>query len=250
MKKFLIMSVVVLSLGIAALVAASGAIVVLKNGQKLRCKEPMTIQGKNAIITLSTGIVTSYPLSQVDLVATERYNQLGLGDALTIDALERNDKTTPTPTPQPSLGSLAKISAQNVGADLGMQEIEPTPTPGIMLKTYGYRDEKVDAAIREVLDKENIYLYRTSAGTKTDYFFVQATTDNEREVFNAIRAVAKAFALISTRAPKLAPKAVELKMVETSGKNAGTFRMTPEQAAAIADGSVSIEKYYVENVIF
>jgi len=250
MKRRIIISVIILSLCAVALVMAGGSVVILKNGQKLRCREPMTIQGKNAIITMVTGVVTSYPLSQVDLIATERYNQLGLGDALTIDALEQRDVVKPTPTPRPSLGSLAKISAENVSPDLGMEDVDPTPTPGIMLKTHGYHDPKVNAAIREVLDKENLYLYRTSAGTKPEYFFIQATTDSEKEVFGAIRAVAKAFSLIVSRAPELAPEAIELKMVETSGRTAGTFRMSPGQAKAVADDSVPIEKYYVENVIF
>lgn len=250
MKRGFVVVLVLCGLWVASLVMAGGAIVILKNGQKLRCKEPMTIQGKNAIITLVTGVVTSYPVSQIDLVATERYNQLGLGDALAIDALEQRDVAVATPTPRPSLGNLAKISAENVTPTLGMEDVEPTPTPGIMLKTHGYHEPKVDAAIREVLDKENVYLYRTSAGSKPEYFFVQATTDSEKEVFGAIKAVAKAFSVILERAPEMAPAAVELQMVETSGRTAGTFRMMPEQAKELESGSVSVETYYVKNVIF
>lgn len=250
MKRRVVFLVVLLSLCGTALVMASGAVVILKNGQKIRCKEPMTIQGKSAIITLVTGVVTSYPLSQVDLVATERYNQQGLGDALTIDALDERAVVKPTPTPRPSLGNLAKITEENVNPTLGMKQVEPTPTPGINLRKLRYHDPKVDAAIREILDKENLYLYRTSVGSQPDYFFIQATTDSEKEVFGAIRAVAKAYSMILARAPELAPKAVELKMVETSGKTAGTFRMRPEQATKVTDGSLPIERYYVENVIF
>jgi len=250
MKRFIVMGIVVGSLLLAALVSGGGSIVILKNGQKLRCKEPMSIKGKNAIITLVTGVVTSYPLSQVDLIATERYNQLGLGNALTLDLLESEGKVTPTPTPMPSLGTLARISADNFAPDLGMQETEPTPTPGIKLNVSSYRNAKVDTAIREIFDRENLFLYRTSTGTKPEYFFVQTTTDSEKEVFTAIRIVAKAYTIILQRAPDLAPKALELQMVETSGRNAGTFRMTPEHAQAIKEGTIGVEKYYVENVIF
>lgn len=250
MKRRVVFSVVLLSLCVAALVMAGGSVVILKSGQKIRCKEPMTIQGKSAIITLVTGVVTSYPLSQVDLVATERYNQLGIGDALTLEALDQREFVKPTPTPRPSLGTLAKITKENVNPTLGMEEVGPTPTPGIVMRNLPYHDPKVDAAIREILDKENLYLYRTSVGSKPDYFFIRATTDSEKEVFGAIRAVAKAYSMIVARAPELAPKAVELKMVETSGKTAGTFRMRPEQAKEVTDGSLPIEKYYVENVIF
>jgi len=232
------------------IVLAGGSVVILKNGQRLRCKTPMEIDGKNAIITLMTGTVVSYPLSQIDLIATERYNQLGLGDALTIDALDSNEEIPPTPTPRPSLGNLARISADNVKADLGQEEIEPTPTPGISLHSTNYQKPKVDTAIRQILDREDLYLYRTSAGTKPEYFFIQVITDNEKEVFHAIRTVAKAFKIIIEHAPDLAPKAIELKMVETSGRDAGTFRITPEQAMAVVDETISVEKFYAENVIF
>ena len=67
---------------VAVVAAAQGYVVILKSGHKIRCKEPMRIEGPNAILTLATGTLASYPLQLVDVVETERYNQLGLGDAL------------------------------------------------------------------------------------------------------------------------------------------------------------------------
>ena len=37
--------------------AGSGYVVILKSGHKIRCKEPMRVEGPNAILTLSTGTV-------------------------------------------------------------------------------------------------------------------------------------------------------------------------------------------------
>ena len=43
----------------ALVVAAQGYVVILKSGHKIRCKEPMQIQGPNAILTLATGTVAA-----------------------------------------------------------------------------------------------------------------------------------------------------------------------------------------------
>ncbi len=231
--------------------AGGGYIVILKNGQRIRCNEPMSIDGKLAIITLVTGQVTSYPLSQVDLIATERYNQLGLGNALTIEELEHATDVPPTPTPRQTLGNYATISGIADEAELSTTgEPEPTPTPGITLQMQPFGNAKVTRAFTEILDKKNLYLYRTSVGTQPDFFFIQAVTDTEREVFHALKTICEAFNMIVTRAPELAPTAVELKMVETSGRAAGTFRISREDAAAVATGETKLEEFYVEHVIF
>ena len=60
----------------------------------------------------------------------------------------------------------------------------------------------------------------------------------------------EAYAVIHKVDAETAPEAVELEMVETSGKAAGTFRITPEMANHRATGGISIEEFYVQNVIF
>ena len=39
-------------------------------------------------------------------------------------------------------------------------------------------------------------------------------------------------------------------MIQTTGKPAGTFRLTPDQAAELADNTMSVEQFYVNYVIF
>ena len=252
MKLFISVLCVVAALVMAVGATSGGYIVILKNGERIRCNEPLAIDGRLAIITLNTGQVTSYPIDQVDLVATERYNKLGLGNALTIDELERTDKIAPTPTPRRTLGNYATLSGTGDQMELASSDLPPTPTPtpGIKLQLNPYKDPKVSAAFIEILDKKNLYLYRTSSGSRPNYFFIQAVTDTQREVFHALKTVAEAFDMIATRRPDLAPNAIELRMVETSGRTAGTFRLTSEDAANLAGGTIPPEKFYVENVIF
>lgn len=251
MRLFIAVLCVVATLVVAVASSSGGYIVILKNGERIRCNEPLAVEGRLAIITLITGQVTSYPVDQVDLVATERYNKLGLGNALTIDELERNEEIPPTPTPRKTLGNYATLSGMGDKVELASDiPPTPTPTPGIKLQLNPYKDPKVTAAMIEILDKKNLYLYRTSAGSQPNNFFIQAVTDTQREVFHALRTVAEAFDMIASRRPDLAPAAIELRMVETSGRTAGTFRLSPEDAASLAGGTIPAEQFYVENVIF
>jgi hypothetical protein len=227
-------------------------VVILKNGHKIRCKEPMKIEGPIAMITLATGTLASYPLIMIDLVETERYNQLGLGDALMLEELTVEGQALPTPTPRTSLGEYTSINAGEGNSQSLGHTVEPTPvpTPGIEMQSEKYKDERVDQAFSRIFDDKELLIYRTSQGTQPDYFFVQTTTDSEREVFEALETVAEAFFLINRIHPEIAPAAVELEMIQTSGKPAGTFRLTPALAKELADGDTPTQTFYIKNVIF
>jgi hypothetical protein len=237
---------------VGVLVAAQGYVVILKSGHKIRCKEAMRIEGPNAILTLSTGTMASYPLALVDLVETERYNQLGLGDALLIEELSLHGTPIPTPTPYTSLGQHAKIDGGGGGGAVLGSTVKPTPapTPGIELRAAKYHDDRVEQAFAKIFDEKDLLIYRTSQGSQPDYFFVQTTTDSEREVFEALEKVAEAYYLINRIHAEISPTAVELEMVQTSGKAAGTFRLTPALAQELVDGETATQSFYIKNVIF
>ena len=243
--------VVALLVIIVAVAGAEGYVVILKSGHKIRCREPMRIEGPNAILTLTTRTVTSYPLQLVDLVETERYNQLGLGDALMIEELSTGGTPLPTATPFRSLAQHATLDLGPAGPTLGStHEPTPTPTPGIQMQTTAYHDDRIDDAFTKIFDEKELVLYRTSAGTKPEYFFVQTTTDSEREVFEAIETVSAAYSIIHNLHEDLAPEAVELQMISTSGKPAGTFRLTPDLANELVNGDTPTQTFYIQNVIF
>ena len=243
-----------LLMALVLMAGAEGFVVILKSGHKIRCKEPMTIQGTNGILTLSTGAVASYPLQLIDLVETERYNQLGLGDAVMIEELTTEGEIKATPTPRTALGSVTSIDASGVAsADRALGsavEAPPTPTPGIQLNNVKYHDERIDQAFSKVFDEKDLLIYKTSQGSTPEYFFIQTTTDSEREVFQALETVAEAYVLIHKLHEAIAPKAVELQMIQTSGKPAGTFRLTPELARELANGDTPTQTFYIKHVIF
>jgi len=252
MSRFRIAGFVTAVLFVVAVVAAAqGYVVILKSGHKIRCKEPMRVEGPNAVLTLSTGTLASYPLQLVDLVETERYNQLGLGSALMIEELSVRGTPVATPTPHTSLGEHATIDVGGGGPALGTTaDPTPVPTPGIKLQAEKYHDERVDQAFSKIFDDKELLIYTTSRGTRPDHYFVQTTTDSEKEVFDALETVAEAFVLIIRIHPEISPTAVELHMVQTSGKPAGTFRLTPDLAQELADGDIPTQTFYIKHVIF
>lgn len=233
---------------VSVTVAASGYVVILKNGSKIRAKEPMQIKGDQAIVTLINGTMTSLPLAQVDLVATERYNQLGFGNAILLEGVGEGTPV-PTPTPTPPLGTTGKL--RDLGVRLGRQTTPtPTPTPSIGLKAAKYPNDQVTEAFTQLFDKKHLYLYKTSVGTRPDVFFVQVITDSQREVFHALKTIAEAYALIHELESQIAPKMVEVQLVTSVNKPAGTFRITPEQANQLASGQVTPAAFYLKHVIF
>lgn len=250
MRRMTILAVAVLVVALVSTVLATeGYVVILKNGHQIRCRQPLRIEGDQAILTLVTGTVASYPVDYVDLVETERYNQLGLGDALLVEELTVGTPV-PTPTPKQALGDVVTLNVKK-NPELGSTTSPtPTATPGIKLQPVPYHEQRIDRAFSQFFDDRGLYLYRTSAGTQPDYFFVQVVTDSQREVFLALRTVAEAFALIHDLHREIAPSAVELQMVQTSGKAAGTFRLTPEMAEQLVSDKIGIEQFYVKNVIF
>ena len=251
MRRFFALSAVIFVLIIAQIASAGGYVVILKNGYKIRCKQPMEIQGDVAHITLVTGTMASYPLAQIDIIETERYNQQGLGDAVEIEELSVVNEILPTPTPRGPLGNFVTLDSMERNPEL-KTNAPPTPTrtPGIRLQTYPYHDERVTRAFEKVFADEKLYLYHTSGGTKQGYFYVQAVTDSEAQVFHALETVCQAFYLIRAADPSIAPEAVELQMVQTSRKAAGTFRITPEDAESLLNGTTSVQIFYIRNVMF
>jgi hypothetical protein len=251
MRRSLALAAIIIILIIAQLASAAGYVVILKNGHKIRCKEPMQVDGDVALITLVTGTIASYGLDQIDLIETERYNQQGYGDAVEIEELAVGQKVMPTPTPRRSLGNFVTLDSMERNPELSTTLAPtPTPTPGIRLQTYPYHDERVTRAFEKVFSDEKLYLFHTSGGTQPKYFFVQAVTDSEAQVFHALETVCQAFYLIRQADPEIAPEVVELQMVQTSRKAAGTFRITADDAVALLNGSTSVQSFYIKNVIF
>jgi len=222
-------------------------VVILKNGGRVVAREKYEVKGQTVIITTKLGTLTSIPLSQVDLEATWLFNARRIGDATPLDWLDEN-KPTPVPTPTVTVTTLGKIR-RGIAAPEN-DAARPTPTPGIAFRDATYRDPKVQRAFEEGLEAYHIYLYRTGTGTQSTYLFLEVQVNGQREVTKALEAVTTTYHLLAEKAPERAPEKVEIQMLNESGKEAGLFRVSAEDATRLATGKVTAEDFFLQQVIF
>lgn len=236
---------------LAALLVAAWAdatyVIVLKSGKRVVGREKYVVKGNNAVIQLKNGALTAVPLAQIDLPKTEQINAEKLGDAVSLDWVDGTE-TPPTPTPTPSVAGLGRIRSQ-VGQLFG-ESAKPTPTPGIMFRDSKYSDVQVEKLFQEGLESYHLYLYRTSAGTRPEYLFVEVSVNGQPEVLKALQAIGLTYHLLAQRSPERCPAQVEVQMINESGKEAGLFRLTALEAAELATGKVTAEDFFIKKVIF
>jgi hypothetical protein len=223
-------------------------VVLLKNGTRVVARDKYTIKGGNALIVLKNGTLTSVPLSQVDVPATEKLNAKNLGDAIPLEWADGGQRPLATPTPTPSVTTLGHIRAGE-GRPIG-EAAGPTPTPGIAYRAARFSDEQVDQAFQQGLESYHLYLYRSSQGTQPDFYFMEIQVNGQAEVLRALQAVATTYHLLQEKAPERTPKRVELQLLNESGREAGVFRLSPEDARLLATGEVKPEDFFVQHVIF
>jgi len=228
--------------------AAFGYVVKLKDGSLVFARSRFTVKGTRAIITLENGTVTQIPLDKIDVPGTEKYNKDNFGNVIAIDTPE--DKTLALPTPQPKPGRPLQDYIRQRGTRMGV------PTPGPPPPAAGSGDSGPDtswqtvdpllqATFARVFESTGITQYRvTMYRGKTRLL---ATTNSEQAVFNTISTSARALTQLANRGRTAS---VEIVMTTSAGDPAGTFQMTTAQAKVLVDGSVTVQDYFVESVVF
>ena len=243
MKKLMI----VLAMLVVASSAQATYVVVLRNGSRVVARDKYQLKGSTVVVTLRNGTFTSIPLSHVDLEATEKLNVQNLGSAVALDWV---DAATPAPTPTatPSVATLGRIIPGLARPE--NDAARPTPTPGITLRDVEYPDKEVERAFEEGLERYHLYLYRTSLGTSARYLFIEVRVNGQAEVVKALQAITTTYNVLAESAPDRAPERVELQMLNESGKEAGLFRLSPEDAAELATAKTTAEEFFIRKVIF
>jgi hypothetical protein len=232
----------------ALLLAASDLfayVVKLKDGSLVFARMPYVVKGTRAIITLENGTVTQIPLEKVDIPGTDKYNRENFGNVIAIDTPQEKVFQLPTPVPQ-SKGALQDLIRQKRG-NLGL----PTPGPAAGSSAAARSDstQSIDpvlqSTVAHIFEGTGITQYRlTSARGKTK---LMATTSTEQAVFNTLSAAARA---ITEAAARGWSSSLEIVLATASGEPAGTFEMTPLQAKLLVDRGITIQDYFVKNVVF
>jgi hypothetical protein len=237
-------------IAIAALVllasSALAYVVKLKDGTLVFARAPYTIKGTQAIITLENGNVTQIALEKVDIPGTVKYNKENFGNVVAIDAPVERPRQVPPPPPRSNnpLGDLIRERGTRMGL--------PTPGPAASASasaTGATTGEAVDPVYQtvftQVFQGAEISQFRvTSARGKTR---ILVTADSEQAVFSTLSASARAMRDVFARG-RSAP--VEIVLTTLSGESAGSFEMTPAQAKLLLDRNLTVQEYFVKNVIF
>jgi hypothetical protein len=228
--------------------SALAYVVKLKDGTLVFARAPYTVKGTQAIITLENGNVTQIALDKVDVPGTVKYNKENFGNVVAIDAPEERPRILPTASVRSNnpLGDLIKQRGTRMGL--------PTPGPAAPASASASAsgantgDAAVDpvykSAFTQVFQGAEISQFRvTNTRGRTR---ILATADSEQAVFVTLSASARAMRDAFARG-QAAP--VEIVLTTLSGESAGTFEMTPEDAKLLVDRHLTVQEYFVRNVI-
>jgi hypothetical protein len=224
--------------------SAIAYVVKLKDGTLVFARAPYTVKGTQAIITLENGNVTQIALDKVDVPGTVKYNKENFGNVVAIDAPEEKPRQLPTAPPRSNnpLGDLIKQRGTRMGL--------PTPGPVAVASATGGKagetavDPVYQTVFTQVFQGAEISQFRvTSARGRTR---VLATADSEQAVFSTLSLSARAMRDAFARGRS---EPVEIFLRTSSGESAGSFEMTPEQAKLLVDRNLTVQEYFVRNVI-
>ena len=244
MNKLFRLCLVFLSL---ALLAPSllAYVVKLKDGSLIFARSPYTVKGKRAIITLENGTVTQIDADKIDVPGTVKYNKENFGNVVALDTPQEKIFQLPTPVPQ-SKAALQDLVRKRGGLDRPTPNTSAPPPDAASGSSDSWQaDPIVRAAFSHIFDGAGLTQYRvTSNRGKTR---VLATANSEQAVFNTLSATARAIVDAAERG-RTTP--VELVLTTGSGEAAGTFEISPAQAKLLVDRGVTVQDFFVKNVIF
>lgn len=241
MKKALIAAVLLF----AASHAFAAYTVVMKDGTRYQAKAKWTVVNGKAIIRLETGGAVSVDPALIDAAKSEEVTKSGLGDVKVLGV----EKAQPQAKQQaPSLGSSVRIRPRAKFGETPAPAATETASNATGTTTVvNQLDSRVAGNFERAY--ENIGIFeRKMAGTNR-VVRAEVTTDNEDKVFNAISATA--FLIVrNAGVDGVQIDMVELFMKTTNGGAAGRFQMDRADAEAINTKAVSIQDYYIRNVIY
>ena len=235
----------VLAALLLAAVPALAYVIKFKDGTSMFALEAFTVEGTMAIITLENGTKTKIPRDKIDVPATEAFNEKYKGaNVRELDTPTEKMIATPQPTalPGPQLQDLIrkkKAAVREVPA--------PSTAPKAAEGAGGTSGAPVDRPIEEAFNKffegAGITQYHvTNYGGKPRLL---STANSEEAVFIVLSAAARA---VADLADKGKDSALDIVLTTSSGENAGSFAMSPEEARSIVNGQLTVGDFFVKHV--
>jgi hypothetical protein len=245
MKRFLC---VLLVLGLSPLLLSY--VIYLKDGSTYMAKTNYRVENGKALITLMNGTLIAVDLAAIDTARTASANKAGLDADGVLPSVGSSTVISDAPA-RPTLSSIAKGSGA-LSAPKANSTGAPRSSPAAAEhkdREPEFSDDSVRRAFGKIFENVNLFEYRIVQGTAPDAVRILMTTDNEKDIFNALTASAKVMAELNDLGKTNAAR-LELFMTTTSGAAAGRFSITLEAARNLAQGKVSVEQFFVDQVIF
>jgi hypothetical protein len=243
MKRFILTLIV---LGLSAVLLPY--VIYLKDGSTYQAKEKYRVDKGMAIITLTNGTVISVDLRLIDAARTEQANKSGMDADMILDT--GGATAAPVQSAKPtSLGQIAKgAGALSSPTALGSNPSKAAGA-GTKSKDADFSDESVRRAFAKIFENVNLFEYKIIQGSTPSTVRINMTTDNEKDVFNALTASARVMNELKDLG-KTSVTAIEIYLSTTSGAAAGRFTFGLDAARILADGQVPVEQFFIDQVLF
>jgi hypothetical protein len=221
---------------------ASAYVIKLKDGSLIFAKMKYTVKGDRAIITLENGTVTAMKLDQIDVEGSDKYNAENFGNVVAIDTPDGR-KPTAVPAAAGPAGPRLQDYIKDKHPRMGLPAAgEKTAADGSG-PSFQPVDPNLQGAFSKVFDGAGITQYRlTNFRGKTGLL---VTANTEEQVFNALSAAARA---LSDPASRGVPTTIKIILTTSSGEQAGSLEMSPEQARQLVNGQITAADFFVKNV--
>ena len=242
---------------LTALILTSQAVlatytVVLKDGTLIVATEKYEVQGDRALIQRENGTPTTVRLSEIDVDKTEEYNsRRNLAGVVVVDG----NSTRPL-----ELGEAPPMNLNEALRRKKQRERAREEAPPRMVKTSAgyndltriqrrpYRESEISKRMTEELRKAGIREFEIHQGTTDNRVFLYLTTNDEKEVFKALRVSANTYGLIHELDRTI--EAFEVLMMTGTKTRAGQFLLDDENTPLLINQKMSVSDFFVEYVQF
>ncbi len=228
--------------------AALAYVVVLKDGSKIFARSKYEVRGANAVITLENGNITQIPFSQIDVPGSDRYNKENVGNVIAISTPQEKELETPKTTDKKreNLEQFIREKKKEETAAPSPQPARPaTPAPAAASagSSGGSTGNPfIDREAERVFTEGGITQYRLSPGPRVAFI-----ASEEDSVFRALNAAAR---LIVSLGSTGKATSLDVSVVSAAGEEGGKFKMTPDNARGLTEGSETASEFFVKRVIF
>jgi hypothetical protein len=214
--------------------------VVMKDGTRYEARAKWTVVNGKATMTLTNGNVLTLDPNTIDVAKSEQVTRLGGGELLGVEQTPANSAE------KSNLGNSIRLRklppSQAAPAPATPVEAAPAIEPGTGLGA------DVISKFERAFENVGIFEHKL-VSTGPHSLRADLTTDNEDKVFNTLTATA--FLMMhNAGVPGAQIDTVDLFLKTTTGGAAGRFRVTHDDAAALAAKAITPQSYFVTKVLF